>query len=60
MKEIGTVISVKERPVIVNVKRKDACSSQGAAAALVLAGDSMIVEALKTGDPKGIRSYWNS
>jgi positive regulator of sigma E activity len=53
VKEIGTVISVKERSVIVNVKRKDACSSCGRCGGhLSLAGDSMIVEALKTGDPK--------
>ncbi|HHT84883.1 MAG: SoxR reducing system RseC family protein [Bacillota bacterium] len=53
MQEIGTVISVKDRAVIVEVSRKEACSTCGRCGGrLSLGGDTMIVEAVKTGNPK--------
>lgn len=53
MKETGTVISVKGNSVTVKVKRKAACSGCGRCGGrLSLGGDSMIVEAVKIGDPK--------
>jgi positive regulator of sigma E activity len=53
LQEIGIVISVNDRSVTVEVKRKDACSTCGRCGGhLSLGGDSMIVEAVKTGNPK--------
>ncbi len=53
MKEIGTVVSVKGNSITVNVKRKAACSGCGRCGGhLSFGGDSMIIEAVKTGDPK--------
>lgn len=53
MQEIGTVISVKDESVMVSVRRKDACRNcRRCGGHLSFGGDSMIVEAVKAGNPK--------
>jgi positive regulator of sigma E activity len=53
VKEAGRVISVKGNSVIVEVQRKAACSSCGRCGGHIsFSGDSLLVEAVRIGDPK--------